>query len=107
MDNCFDYSRCSLFSPFYVYIYEEFGKPKEITDESIEQIIQDRFRKNIHITHDPRIACIYLLIVEKNSTFLRNKNYFQNYLHSLPYWAGMIVCLFVNNNYKFIIFIGR
>ncbi|KAH9497700.1 Exostoses (Multiple)-like 3 [Dermatophagoides farinae] len=84
MNNCFDFSRCSLFSSFYVFIYDNHNDHVS----SIYRIIYDKFRSNIHVTNDPRIACIYLLIISENFPHLNDRISFQNYLDTLPYWAG-------------------
>ncbi|OTF82637.1 exostosin-like protein, partial [Euroglyphus maynei] len=85
MYNCFDYSRCSLFSSFYVFIYND---DHDHGDSSIDGIIYDKFRSNIHVTDDPRIACIYLLIISEHFPYLNDRIRFQNYLENLSYWAG-------------------
>ncbi|XP_054166306.1 exostosin-3-like [Oppia nitens] len=104
MHNCFDYSRCSLFSPFLLYFYhpedvEDIDDVKNI-DAKDEHKLDDEFHKirtqildifngNIHVTFDPTIACVYVVILFKNSDHqLLTKDYYNQYLHSLPYWAG-------------------
>ena len=86
MHNCFDYSRCSLFSSFFVFIYNH--DDNHHVRSSFDQIIYDKFRSNIHVTNDPRIACIYLLIISEHFPYWNDRISFQNYLAALPYWAG-------------------
>ncbi|XP_027201904.2 exostosin-3-like [Dermatophagoides pteronyssinus] len=87
MHNCFDYSRCSLFSSFFVFIYNHDDDHHHVRS-SFDQIIYDKFRSNIHVTNDPRIACIYLLIISEHFPYWNDRISFQNYLAALPYWAG-------------------
>ena len=101
MHNCFDYSRCSLFSPFLLYFYHP--EDEDIDDiqsdnnkkfsndfQRIRSQIVDSFNGNIHVTFDPTIACIYVVILFNNNNIkVLTKDYLNNYFHSLPYWAGI------------------
>lgn len=78
MHRCFDYSRCSLFSSFLIYIY-----PNRNNDSIYQQ-----FSQNEHIMKDPNIACIYMLLIGKNFQYLNDSEKFQNFLYKLPYWGG-------------------
>lgn len=76
MFNCFDYSRCSLFSPFNVYLY----------DNNHQTLLYKKFRLNQVIVTDPKIACIYLIVIDEGF-FRVNHTISKDYLNSFPYWA--------------------
>ncbi len=105
MHNCFDYSRCSLFSPFLVYFYhpedDDIDETLDIDNEEshnpsannefhgMRSQILDAFNGNVHLTFDPTIACIYVVILFNYHQNRITKSYLDNHLHSLPYWAGI------------------
>ena len=106
MHNCFDYSRCSLFSPFLLYFYHPEDEDIDDTKDSdnnqtknkkiisdfyrIRSKILDSFNGNVHVTFDPTIACVYVVILfDNNKEKVLTKDYFNDYFHSLPYWAGI------------------
>lgn len=104
MHNCFDYSRCSLFSPFLIYFYhpedEDIDDPPDsdnredirlTTDlERIRSQIVDSFNGNPHVTFDPTVACVYVVILFNNNNVRHfTKDYLNHYFHSLPFWAGI------------------
>ncbi|KAJ6224228.1 hypothetical protein RDWZM_002773 [Blomia tropicalis] len=92
MYNCFDYSRCSLFSTFYVFIYNIEGHNNNnnhlVQQETIDEILSKHFNGNVHVTKNPKIACIYMVIIDDHFPYLNDHNRFKHYLYSLPYWGG-------------------
>ncbi|KFM58926.1 Exostosin-3, partial [Stegodyphus mimosarum] len=85
---CFDFSRCSLTSGFPVYFYhpDDFGSWNP-EDQLLKSAITEALNINIHITFDPTIACVYVVLVgeihEKSDTAS-----LENYLKSLTHWNG-------------------
>ncbi|XP_055839540.1 exostosin-3 [Episyrphus balteatus] len=67
MHNCFDHSRCSLTSGFPVYLYDP-DKYSVLNagydiDGFLKTTIKQTLGYNAHIVKDPKIACIYLVLV--------------------------------------------
>ncbi|XP_052236593.1 exostosin-like 3 [Dreissena polymorpha] len=88
MFTCFDFSRCSLLSPFLVYVY---GLNSHFTDSNLNDFIKSSvyqaFDGNAHITSSPETACIYVAIFgeifsEESPETIQNK------INSLRYWNG-------------------
>jgi len=65
LNTCFDYSRCSVTSLFPVFVYRESQIPG--LDEFVKKSVTGALGKNVHVTSDPAIACIYIVLVGKNS----------------------------------------
>ncbi|XP_054724927.1 LOW QUALITY PROTEIN: exostosin-3-like [Uloborus diversus] len=85
---CFDFSRCSLTSNFPVYFYhpDDFGT-WSAKEQTVKSAITEALNINIHITFDPAIACVYVVLVgeihEKSDA-----SSLENYLQSLTHWNG-------------------
>lgn len=85
---CFDFSRCSLTSGFPVYFYhpDDFGS-WTADEQLLKSAITEALNINVHITFDPAIACIYVVLVggiqeQKDAASL------EKYLQSLTHWNG-------------------
>lgn len=109
MYNCFDYSRCSLFSPFYVYSYNldrklspqynQLAVPRTVINTVVVEALKTSGTN--HVTIDPKRACLYLLIIPRDFAYLKSLEDLQNFLRRLPYWAGkfdaiLVFCKFTN-----------
>lgn len=108
MSSCFDHSRCSLTSGFPVYLYDPDTYPVTSAgfevDGFLKTTIKQTFGYNPHFTTDPKIACIFLVLVGESlydtQGSSRDSNALpkmranttvslsQTRLHSLPYWGG-------------------
>lgn len=110
MSNCFDHSRCSITSSFPIYLYDPdttsaTNHGYEI-DGFLKTTIKQTFGYNAHLTRDPKIACIFLILVGEALTeqeTLRNNRYANTVdmktttlneilnvtaLQRLKYWGG-------------------
>ena len=89
LNSCFDYSRCSLTSQFPVYFYTELLPDTVKLDSFIRDSVNHGFDMSPHLTFDPHIACIYVVLIGdlSNSRSLDSMQ-LTSYLHSLPYWHG-------------------
>lgn len=115
MNQCFDHSRCSLSSGFPVYLYD----PDNVSvvsqgydiDGFLKTTIKQTLGYNAHLTKEPKLACVFLVLVgealfEIEKTVVNNR-YSSVYLGSdsaairnqqtplnvtqlskLPYWGG-------------------
>ncbi|KNC26170.1 Exostosin-3 [Lucilia cuprina] len=117
MHNCFDHSRCSLTSGFPVYLYDpdvyNILKPGYDIDGFLRTTIKQTLGYNAHIVRDPKLACIYLVLIgealfendlvknnryaalEEEEKYKLNSNMSDKYdaidmnkLYRLPYWGG-------------------
>lgn len=104
MYNCFDYSRCSLTSGFPVFLYDPDRYPVIAPGWEVEGFVKTTLKQtlgyNPHFTSDPKVACIYLVLVgealavssiqniRKNDTKVPVKSLQAKLLHNLPYWGG-------------------
>lgn len=104
MYNCFDYSRCSLTSGFPVFLYDPDHYPVIAPGWEIEGFVKTTLKQtlgyNPHFTSDPKVACIYLVLIGEalavprrqntqiNSTKVPAKTLQEKLLHNLPYWGG-------------------
>jgi hypothetical protein len=104
MYNCFDYSRCSLTSGFPVFLYDPDRYPVIAPGWEVEGFVKTTLKQtlgyNPHFTADPKVACIYLVLVgealavpsgqntQNNGTEVPAKTLLENLLHNLPYWGG-------------------
>ena len=89
METCFDYSRCSLFSEFPVYVYDFNIDVEPLTTESeiVEQVTNLLSEKSPYVTSNAQQACLYVVIIgEVKKTGI--SNHIESWLHSLPYWRG-------------------
>ena len=89
MHNCFDFSRCSITSqlPIYVYNPAEYQAGGSRLMEYVRGKVSHSLFANPHITADPKIACLYVVLVgEVEGTW--NASALQDHLHNLPYWRG-------------------
>ncbi|XP_042902881.1 exostosin-3 [Parasteatoda tepidariorum] len=86
---CFDYSRCSLTSGFPVYFYqpEDFGTWNS-KDHYLRSAVMEALNVNIHITFDPSIACIFVVLVGEIVHGKKDPKSLEHYLSSLNYWNG-------------------
>jgi len=94
MYNCFDYSRCSLYSQFPVYVYDSkvisaFPSPRT---SFIVDVSDQIFAKSSYISQDPESACLYVVVIGETEQLanqqLFNTETLTNHLHSLPHWRG-------------------
>jgi alpha-1,4-N-acetylglucosaminyltransferase EXTL3 len=82
MSTCFDHSRCSITSSFPIFLYDPDttfvnNQGYEI-DGFLKTTIKQTFGYNSHITKDPKIACIFLVLVGEalpEQETLRNNRY--------------------------------
>ncbi|XP_030387094.1 exostosin-3 [Scaptodrosophila lebanonensis] len=82
MHNCFDHSRCSLTSGFPVYLYDPDVYNVQRAGYDIDGFLKTTLKQtlgyNAHIVHDPKHACIYLVLVGEallEQDLLRNNRY--------------------------------
>lgn len=109
MSNCFDHSRCSLTSGFPVYLYDPdhyniLNQGYDI-DGFLKTTIKQTLGYNAHLVNDPKIACVYLVLVGEalpEHELLKNNRYSidedqiasnssivnAEKLLRLPYWGG-------------------
>ena len=91
MHNCFDYSRCSLTSQFPVYFYdpEDYPLSPSHLDSFIKFSTSHALNSSPHMTFDPHIACIYVVLIgELEQAHKWNGTALTHALHSLPHWRG-------------------
>ena len=90
MHTCFDYSRCPLTSGFPVYLYSVEDYP--VTGSPVDTFIKLSVTQSVlscpHYTSDPKIACIYLVLLGDINGGLHNATGLETQLHQLPYWNG-------------------
>lgn len=109
MSSCFDHSRCSITSSFPIYLYD----PDAIAvttqgyeiDGFLKTTIKQTFGYNAHLTKDPKIACIFFVLVGEalsEQEAIRNNRYANSIdiktksneilnitaLQRLKYWGG-------------------
>lgn len=109
MNTCFDHSRCSLTSGFPVYLYD----PDEVSvvndgfdiDGFLKTSIKQAFGANVHLTSEPKKACVFVLLVGEalsEDEIMRNNRYSlpsensvqlkmplnMTNIKKLPYWGG-------------------
>ncbi|CAL1293424.1 unnamed protein product [Larinioides sclopetarius] len=77
---CFDFSRCSLTSGFPVYFYH----PEDTQSQFLTAAVTEALNVNVHITFDPAIACVYVVLVGK----VNGARSLETYLRSLNHWNG-------------------
>ncbi|XP_071804168.1 exostosin-like 3 [Asterias amurensis] len=90
--NCFDYSRCALTSHFPVYIYamEDVVLSKRPVDYFIRSSVANVMTTNPHVTFDPNIACVYLVLIGDTEDHWQGTNSveLEASLRKLPLWKG-------------------
>ena len=90
MHSCFDYSRCSLTSKFPVYFYSP--EDYTLTDVRMEPFIKlsvvHALNASPHVTFDPHMACLYVVVVGDTVGVLQNQTSFEQQLRRLQYWKG-------------------
>ncbi|CRK88663.1 CLUMA_CG002391, isoform A, partial [Clunio marinus] len=82
LSTCFDHSRCSITSSFPVYLYDPDttfvnNNGYEI-DGFLKTTIKQTLGYNAHLTKDPKIACVFLVLVGEalsEQEVLRNNRY--------------------------------
>ncbi|XP_045181554.2 exostosin-like 3 [Mercenaria mercenaria] len=88
MHSCFDYSRCSLFSGFPVYVY---GFENHFKDENLNEFVKSAvyhsFDKNPYVVNMPANACIFVVVLGETFSEL-SADSLQNKLQSLSHWNG-------------------
>jgi len=97
MYNCFDYSRCSLYSQFPVYVYDidaDGAEPLQRTP-FIADVSNLIFAKSAYITDNPEAACLYVVVVgemeigqQANNGEEVHRAATAAWLRSLAYWRG-------------------
>lgn len=95
MHSCFDHSRCSLTSAFPVYLYDPDMYPVMNSGWDVDGFIKTTLKQtlgyNPHLTHDPKEACIFLVLVGEalaDSKEITSRPLDVNALKKLPYWGG-------------------
>ncbi|XP_038051688.1 exostosin-like 3 [Patiria miniata] len=90
--NCFDYSRCSLTSHFPVYIYasEDVTLSKQPLDAFVRTSVANVMTTNPHVTFDPNIACVYLVLIGDTADHWQSASSLEleTSLRKLPLWKG-------------------
>ena len=77
---CFDFSRCSLTTPFAVHLYDE----GSATDESaLLRRLALHIKLAPYYTSNPNRACLYLVLVDS-----RRRQWDENAFKSLAHWRG-------------------
>lgn len=91
MENCFDFSRCSLVSGFPVYVYnpmEYFIKGSPIGESTISDFLE-YFSQSVYRTTVASKACVFIVLMgefkEQNSPDPRDV---ENFISHLPHWGG-------------------
>lgn len=91
MNDCFNYSRCSVASKFLVYFYQDknhhSNDKKRDSNDNFNSIVNS-INSNTHVITDPKAACMYLVLYKNNLTDLK----------SLPYWSDGLNHLIINSN---------
>jgi alpha-1,4-N-acetylglucosaminyltransferase EXTL3 len=94
MHDCFDFSRCSLSSGFPVYLYDPEVHSILTPGWEIEGFIKTTIRQtlgyNPHFTTDPKVACIFLVLVGEalSESDVSEPAVNTERLRTLPYWGG-------------------
>jgi len=89
MYNCFDYSRCSVTSRFPVYVYPpDKNRLSSGIDSFSRYSAVQAFDASPHITDDPLIACIYVVLIANDIQTVYNRSTIEHLLAKLPYWQG-------------------
>lgn len=95
MYSCFDHSRCSLTSAFPVYLYNPDLYPAMNSGWDVDGFIKTTLKQtlgyNPHLTHDPKEACIFIVLVGEaliDSKDIKQPPLNSNVLKHLPYWGG-------------------
>ncbi|XP_013787802.1 exostosin-3-like [Limulus polyphemus] len=90
MHSCFDYSRCSVASGFPVYFYhpDDYRLSWNQLQKIVKKAVTESLNTNIHVTFDPMIACIFVVLVGQVEVGNYNKLFLEKYLHSLTHWGG-------------------
>lgn len=73
-----------------MYNFEEYS-PNFFKESVFNSELVTNLKGNFHITTDPQIACVYMVVFLENFIFLQNREKLQLYLQSLPYWGGMLL----------------
>jgi len=89
MFNCFDYSRCSVTSQFPVYLYPpDENQLSSGIDSFVKYSAAQAFDASPHITYDPLIACIYVVLIADDVQTVYNGSTIEHLLAQLPHWRG-------------------
>lgn len=90
LHTCFDFSRCALSSQFPVYFYNagEHSLTNSDIDAFIKSSVTQALHASPHVTFDPHIACVYILLVGDSNVANVNSTQFEARLRALPYWNG-------------------
>ncbi|KAL8571491.1 hypothetical protein ACOMHN_060973 [Nucella lapillus] len=91
MENCFDFSRCSLVSGFPVFFYDP--EDYETVDAlPVEEIVLtslvSSLSQNMYLTDDPSSACIFIVLVGEARTGPVSGDTLERILQGLPHWNG-------------------
>ncbi|XP_055871715.1 exostosin-like 3 [Biomphalaria glabrata] len=86
MENCFDFSRCSLVSGFPVYFY---NLKNSLAGQDLIPFLRKYVRENVYATDSAAAACIFILIVGDTADDASpDPKEIESFLHRLPYWNG-------------------
>lgn len=87
MHSCFDYSRCSLTSQFPVYLYNPDDLAfSDLIEPDVKYSLTRGFDTSPHITYDPSIACLYVVIVGDVVVSTASSTTLGDHLRRLQYW---------------------
>lgn len=88
MHTCFDYSRCSVFSGFPVYVY---GFENHFRDANLNEFIKSAvfhsFDKSAYVVSTADTACVYVVLLGESVSNL-NTDSLEKKLQSLSHWNG-------------------
>ena len=85
MEDCFDFSRCSLVSGFPVFVYPP-GKSPPMVDPVLMSAASVPMKR--YVTHDPDTACVFVVLLGGATEGPVKKDELEHFLHSLPHWNG-------------------
>jgi len=89
MYNCFDYSRCSVTSKFPVFLYPpDDSSLSSSIDSFVKYSAVHAFNASPHITYDPLVACVYVVLIGDDIQMVYNRSTIEHLLAELRYWRG-------------------
>lgn len=87
--NCFDYSRCSIVSPFRVYVYDSDSLMPVQTDSGAQRVsVMNALKRTSYTTTDPSKACIFVVLLWDTAEEDLDEDDMEGRLHGLEFWRG-------------------
>lgn len=87
--NCFDYSRCSIVSPFRVYMYNpEAIMSIQSSAIDLQSSITGALKRTSYVTSDPSRACLFIVFLWDSTEEDIDEDDLEGRLHSLEFWQG-------------------